>query len=156
MTSLLHTSASGSWRVLQFLGGRCDGNATLVSMRRALAKLIKVEVRTHQLCLKETTMTHATIALNELDEKGADIGVLRQIDATYVKTREAGRIVSVAVIIAVGVNIEGQREVLGMKVGAAIGTEQNDEGSLHRRYMQLEGLQSLCDTAPTRLSAVAR
>ena len=41
------------------------------------------------------------------------------IDATYVKTREAGRIVSVAVIIAVGVNTEGQREVLGMKVGAS-------------------------------------
>ena len=32
------------------------------------------------------------------------------IDATYVKTREAGRIVSVAVIVAVGVNTEGQRE----------------------------------------------
>ena len=40
------------------------------------------------------------------------------IDATYVKTREAGRIVSVAVIVAVGVNTEGQREVLGLKVGA--------------------------------------
>ena len=26
--------------------------------------------------------------------------------------------------------------------------EQNDEWSLNRRYMQLEGLQSLCDTAP--------
>ena len=41
------------------------------------------------------------------------------IDATYVKTREAGRIVSVAGIIAVGVNTEGQREVLGLKVGAS-------------------------------------
>ena len=35
------------------------------------------------------------------------------IDATYVKVREAGRIVSVAVIIAVAVNTDGQREVLG-------------------------------------------
>ena len=33
--------------------------------------------------------------------------------------------------------------------------EQNDEWSLNRRYM-LEGLQTLSDTAPTRLSAVAR
>jgi len=41
------------------------------------------------------------------------------VDATYVKTREAGRIVSVAVIVAVGVNTEGQREVLGLKVGAS-------------------------------------
>ena len=39
------------------------------------------------------------------------------IDATYVKVREAGRIVSVAVIIAVGVNTDGVREVLGMAVG---------------------------------------
>jgi putative transposase len=41
------------------------------------------------------------------------------IDATYVKVREAGRIVSVAVIIAVAVNTEGMREVLGMAVGAS-------------------------------------
>src|SRR5512134_179906 len=39
------------------------------------------------------------------------------IDATYVKVREAGRIVSVAVIIATGVNSDGVREVLGMAVG---------------------------------------
>jgi putative transposase len=34
------------------------------------------------------------------------------IDATYVKVRQNGRIVSVAVIVAVGVNGEGRREVL--------------------------------------------
>jgi len=39
------------------------------------------------------------------------------IDATYVKVREAGKIVSVATIIAVAVNTEGRREVLGMAVG---------------------------------------
>jgi transposase-like protein len=39
------------------------------------------------------------------------------IDATYVKVRQAGRIVSVAVIVAVGVNADGRREVLGMAVG---------------------------------------
>ena len=39
------------------------------------------------------------------------------IDATYVKSREAGRIVSKAVIIAVAVNTEGVREVLGMATG---------------------------------------
>src|SRR6201996_9097141 len=39
------------------------------------------------------------------------------IDATYVKVREAGRIVSVAVIIAIAVNTDGVREVLGMAVG---------------------------------------
>ena len=39
------------------------------------------------------------------------------IDATYVKVREGGRIISVAVIIAVGANTDGRREVLGMTVG---------------------------------------
>jgi len=39
------------------------------------------------------------------------------IDATYVKVRQNGRIVSVAVIVAVGVNGDGRREVLGMDIG---------------------------------------
>jgi len=39
------------------------------------------------------------------------------IDATYIKVREAGRIVSVAVTLAVGANADGRREVLGMAVG---------------------------------------
>jgi putative transposase len=41
------------------------------------------------------------------------------IDATYLKVRRGGRIVSVAVIIAVGVNTDGRREVLGMEVGTS-------------------------------------
>jgi transposase-like protein len=39
------------------------------------------------------------------------------IDATYVKVREGGRIISVAAIMAVGANADGRREVLGMTVG---------------------------------------
>jgi putative transposase len=39
------------------------------------------------------------------------------IDATYVKVRQGGRIVSIATIIAVAVNAEGRREVLGMATG---------------------------------------
>ena len=39
------------------------------------------------------------------------------IDATYVKVRQNGRIVSVAVTVAVGVNADGRREVLGMDIG---------------------------------------
>jgi transposase-like protein len=39
------------------------------------------------------------------------------IDATYVKVRQDHRIVSVAVIIAIGVNNDGRREVLGMDIG---------------------------------------
>jgi putative transposase len=41
------------------------------------------------------------------------------LDATYVRVRQAGRIVSVAATIAVGVNADGRREVLGMATGAS-------------------------------------
>jgi putative transposase len=39
------------------------------------------------------------------------------IDATYLKVRQSGRIVSVAVIIAVAVNTDGVREILGIAIG---------------------------------------
>jgi putative transposase len=41
------------------------------------------------------------------------------IDATYVKGRQNGRVVSVAVCIAVAVNTDGRREVLGIHLGAS-------------------------------------
>jgi len=41
------------------------------------------------------------------------------VDATYVKVRRPDRVVSVAVIVAVGVNGDGRREVLGMHIGAS-------------------------------------
>jgi putative transposase len=39
------------------------------------------------------------------------------IDATYLKVRQGGRILTIAVIIAVGVNMDGRREVLGIGTG---------------------------------------
>src|SRR5947199_5001671 len=41
------------------------------------------------------------------------------LDATYVKARRDGHVVSVAVIIAVGVNGDGRREVLGLAIGTS-------------------------------------
>jgi transposase-like protein len=40
-----------------------------------------------------------------------------QLDATFVKVRQEHRVVSMAEVIAVGVNQDGQREVLGLDVG---------------------------------------
>ena len=40
-----------------------------------------------------------------------------RLDGTYAKVRQNGRIVSVAVIVAVAVNSDGRREVLGLTVG---------------------------------------
>jgi transposase-like protein len=45
------------------------------------------------------------------------------IDTTYVKVRQNGRIVSVAVIIAVGVNADGRREILGEILGEIPGMD---------------------------------
>lgn len=39
------------------------------------------------------------------------------LDATYIKSRQGGRILSTATIIAVGVNTDGRREVLGVATG---------------------------------------
>jgi transposase-like protein len=39
------------------------------------------------------------------------------LDATYLKVRRNHGIVSVGVIMAVGVNADGRREVLGMDIG---------------------------------------
>jgi hypothetical protein len=39
------------------------------------------------------------------------------LDATYLKQREGGRIVSVAVIIAVAANTDGKREIVGLHIG---------------------------------------
>jgi putative transposase len=39
------------------------------------------------------------------------------LDATYLKVREGGRIVSVAAIIAVAVDAEGRREIVGLGLG---------------------------------------
>ena len=39
------------------------------------------------------------------------------LDATYLKVREGGRVVSVAAIIAMAVDREGRREIVGLHMG---------------------------------------
>ena len=50
----------------------------------------------------------------------------------------------------------GRRDASITRLVVAMMLEQTDEWSLNRRYMQLDGLQTVSDTVPTRLSAVAR
>ena len=53
------------------------------------------------------------------------------VDATYLKARQDGRVVSVAVVIAVGVNGHtGEREVLGLDVGPS------EEGAFWRSFLR--------------------
>jgi putative transposase len=46
------------------------------------------------------------------------------LDATYVKVREAGRVVSMAALVATGVAATGERRILGLELASG-----NDEGS---------------------------
>ena len=46
------------------------------------------------------------------------------LDATYIKVREAGRVVSMAALVATGVAQSGERRILGLELAAG-----NDEGS---------------------------
>jgi putative transposase len=78
------------------------------------------------------------------------------IDATYLKVREAGRIVSVAAIIAIGANIEGRREVLGVQVGASEAEPFWTE-FLHRLTRRgLRGVKRVISDAHEGLKAAVR
>jgi putative transposase len=62
------------------------------------------------------------------------------VDAITQKVREAGRIVNVAVVIAVGVNVDGYREVLGMDV---ITTEDGAGWTAFLRSLVARGLSGV-------------
>src|SRR6516162_226614 len=73
------------------------------------------------------------------------------IDATYVKVRQNGRIVSVAVIIAVGVNSDGRREILGMDIVPPRPRHSGPHSCASSRDVVCVGLSSSFRT-PTRAS----
>jgi transposase-like protein len=75
------------------------------------------------------------------------------IDATYVKVRQNGRIVSVAVIIAVGVNSDGRREVLGMDIGAS---EAEPFWTAFLRKLTRRGCAGSSWSSPTPMKASRR
>ena len=77
------------------------------------------------------------------------------LDATYIKVRQAGRIVTVAATIAMAVNTDGRREVLGMATGASEAeTFWTDFlRSLTRRG--LRGVKLVISDAPLGLKAAA-
>jgi len=52
-------------------------------------------------------------------------------DATYLKVREHGRVVSMAALVATGVGMTGERRVLGLELAAG-----NDEGSAWPRFIR--------------------
>jgi putative transposase len=75
------------------------------------------------------------------------------LDATFVKVREDGRVVSMAIVVAVGVNASGQREVLGLDVGPS------EDGQFWLRFLRdlvargLAGVQLVTSDAHRGLTA---
>lgn len=61
------------------------------------------------------------------------------VDAMYIKIREDNKIVSKSVHIACGVNKQGKREIIGLKINHA---ESIDSWSLFFEYLKSRGLQS--------------
>ena len=53
------------------------------------------------------------------------------LDATYLRVREGGHVVSMAALVAVGVAANGERRVLGLELSAG-----NDEGSAWPRFIR--------------------
>lgn len=62
------------------------------------------------------------------------------LDATYLKQREGGRIVSVAAIIAVAVDTEGRREIVGLHIGPS---EAETFWSTFLRSLHKRGLRGI-------------
>ena len=75
------------------------------------------------------------------------------LDATYVKARRDHRIVSVAVIVAVAVNTDGRREVLGMTVGDSEAEPFRTEFLRSLRHRGLRGVKLVVSDAHDELKA---
>jgi len=83
----------------------------------------KVAAITEQLCGLEVSATQVSRATAELDEtlqawRERPLGRYRYLylDARYEKVRQDGRVQDAAILIAIGVNEAGKREVLGVSV----------------------------------------
>jgi len=83
----------------------------------------KVAAITEKLCGTEISSTQVSRATAELDEqfdawRERPLGQMRYLylDARYEKVRRDGQVRNAAVLLAMGVNLEGNREVLGASV----------------------------------------
>lgn len=75
------------------------------------------------------------------------------LDATYLKVRLSGRVVSVAAIIATGVNLEGRREILGLGTGLSEAKEFWVEFLRSLVARGLSGVQLVISDSHTGLKA---
>jgi putative transposase len=101
----------------------------------------RVQDITEKLCGYEVTSTQVSRVTSELDEqfekfRNRRIGEVYYLvlDATYLKIRHNGSVISMAILLAYGVNGEGKREILGISASLS-------EAEVHWREF-LKGLQA--------------
>lgn len=75
------------------------------------------------------------------------------LDATYLKVRQGGRVVSVAAIIACAVNADGRREILGLDIGESEAKEFWISFLRDLRQRGLSGVQLVISDAHEGLKA---
>ena len=75
------------------------------------------------------------------------------LDATYLKVRQGGRIVSVAAIIAVAANTEGRREIIGLGIGPSEAETFWTDFLRSLRSRGLDGMKLVISDAHTGLKA---
>jgi len=75
------------------------------------------------------------------------------LDATYLKVRQGGRIVSIAAIIAVAVNTDGRREIIGLGTGPSEAETFWTEFLRGLKARGLEGVKLVTSDAHTGLKA---
>ena len=79
------------------------------------------------------------------------------LDATYLKVRQGGRIVSVAAIVAVAVNTDGRREIIGLGLGPSEAETFWTEFLRGLKGRGLDGVKLVISDAHTGLkAAIAR
>jgi transposase-like protein len=75
------------------------------------------------------------------------------LDATYLKQRHGGRIISVAAIIAVAANTEGRREIIGLGIGPSEAETFWTDFLRSLRARGLDGVRLVISDAHTGLKA---
>jgi len=105
------------------------GTRTEIALNLAVAEMYlngvstrKVEAITKELCGFDISSTQVSRCSKLLDEKLetfrsrplSDKYAYVYLDATYEKVRNGGSVVSMATLVALGINEEGQREILGI------------------------------------------
>lgn len=143
------------------------GSRSEKALKLALAEMYlqgvstrKVQKVTEQLCGLEVSTSQVSRATKELDEqfeqfRNRPIGeiVYLVLDATYLKVRHNGTVISMAILIAYGISPDGKREILGASTSFSEAEVHWREFLKHLVSRGLRGLQLIISDGHTGLKS---